>query len=404
MTLKRPMLNIFEIKYFIIMFLFLYPDSITYNENFVWILKLFALGRYLASFYYIGKSIVCAKKTKKNIIFIAVAMSGFMMISAFKNGTIGLTLALSFMTIPGFFAFNQSCFSENGNALLKTYKVYLSLIIGLHFLLVMILPNGLYESRIGEVHFLGGKNGVSVIVLLLLLVLIILKENTKKLFLVSLIMTMLLMISNALSGVIALVLVTLYFAFSIFKFGDIFIYFKKFVSYVSIYLVILFFITVILNGSKFDIISSFTNMLGKDATFSGRKAIWAAAISYILNNPLWGIGQGVQYDVWNNYKFVYSAHNSFLNMGVSYGLISTFLFVVFIYYLFKIMREGLKKYSVSSDVVIIISVLILIMMFEALETEYYVWALFGLAYSASSCISNLKLEGKNEYRNSDYMV
>ena len=160
-------------------------------------------------------------------------------------------------------------------------------------------------------------------------------------------------------------------------------FFQRIYMIIAVVLVFgfLYMVVILQNGSDF-IMRVITSVVGKDATFSGRRAIWAQAIVFIIQNPLWGLGINVQYDVWGNNKFVYSAHNMFLDYGVKYGCISLFFIVLGIAVIFVrgIKARNDEKLRLCT---IVCAALVLVSLFEALEGNYLTWATLLFTYLAS---------------------
>lgn len=76
---------------------------------------------------------------------------------------------------------------------------------------------------------------------------------------------------------------------------------------------------------NFEMISSFLEeVLNREATLSGRTTVWAIALKYFLNNPIWGVGQGKGYEI---FGFA-TTHNRYVNTIFTGGLIGISLLVI----------------------------------------------------------------------------
>lgn len=367
-----------KIFFFFVLIFFMYPDGLKYIDGLDGIFSVFAVGRYIVSIIFIF--VIHQRKIKKNyrkISFLILAFSVFLVLSSICNKTAKLTLGLSFMTIYGFFCFNLFYLSKDSHRskLLSVYRGYIATLLICQLFTIILFPNGILLERIGVIQFLGGKNGVSLYALLLLEVLIALGEKNKKIFVVSFVLLIFMLINDTFSGFGAMLMVVMYLVISMMKNYKIFAFIKKNSLKLLLILLFLFFFGIVLGGQNNAFISGITALIGKDFTFSGRRAIWNAAINYIYNNPVWGIGQGVLYDVWNNGKYVYSAHNTFLDVAVAYGLVC---FSVFVSTLVYIIKCNLKRDEMTYNNInfVIILATVLVMMFEALEMDYKLWAIF----------------------------
>ena len=122
-----------------------------------------------------------------------------------------------------------------------------------------------------------------------------------------------------------------------------------------------------------------TAFVGKDISFSGRTSIWKRAIQYVLANPLWGLGNDVVYDVWENYHYVYSAHNEVLDFAVKYGCIALVGFVMM--HIITISAALRNKNSTNCRMCLIcVASLLFSGMFEAIGAEYSTWMILLLTY------------------------
>jgi O-antigen ligase len=159
---------------------------------------------------------------------------------------------------------------------------------------------------------------------------------------------------------------------------------KKLFRYISIGVVVITIglIIYIINGQNNGLIDFVTEKLGKDSTFSGRRAIWAQAVKFVIQSPLWGKGQSVVYDVWMNGVQVYSAHNTFLDFAVKYGCIATGLFLadLMIVILFACYNSDER---IKNMLLIIMLVFIVAMLPEAMEGFYETWTVVQCVYMYS---------------------
>jgi exopolysaccharide production protein ExoQ len=84
-------------------------------------------------------------------------------------------------------------------------------------------------------------------------------------------------------------------------------------------------------------LSQLTGLMGRDATLSGRTAIWAQVWSFILKRPLFGYGYGAFWQGIHGESFkvvvavrfiVFHAHNGFLEIWLELGALGLLLFLL----------------------------------------------------------------------------
>ncbi len=86
-------------------------------------------------------------------------------------------------------------------------------------------------------------------------------------------------------------------------------------------------------------LATFADLVGKDATLTGRTEIWRIAIRVIEQKPVLGYGYGT--DVLKNFITWRHAHNGFIAMALQFGLVGGILLLVFL------AQTGWKCYAVT---------------------------------------------------------
>ena len=100
---------------------------------------------------------------------------------------------------------------------------------------------------------------------------------------------------------------------------------KKMFAVVAVIFIILVFMSA--EGNWFVLLSE---ALGKDITYNGRTALWAKALSYIQQHPIWGMGPSIVLDVgWG--VVMTHAHCLYLNICAKYGVLAVILLVLIIW-------------------------------------------------------------------------
>lgn len=128
-------------------------------------------------------------------------------------------------------------------------------------------------------------------------------------------------------------------------------------SLVSITVYICFSFSIIFSQST--ILSTFTAIFSKNATFSGRINIWQLAIRIFEENFWFGKGLNIDFNAWTNGIIVNSAHNTLLDILARTGIFPGILFVVVLLSLF------LGKYRVKSKT--LLTMLISFMVYITME-------------------------------------
>jgi exopolysaccharide production protein ExoQ len=134
-----------------------------------------------------------------------------------------------------------------------------------------------------------------------------------------------------------------------------------------------------------DLLTTFLDMVGKDATFTGRTQLWIGAEMAAQEHPWLGVGvEGFwQYDTGlaqtlneNNFKDYgtkLSFHNAFLEVRVHLGWIGLVLFVLIVAWCtIRIVLFWLQQGTVENSGLLLITAVI----FVAAFTESYLWGTF----------------------------
>lgn len=84
-------------------------------------------------------------------------------------------------------------------------------------------------------------------------------------------------------------------------------------------LFLLIFITIVVMGAQFDVVSGLLSFFGRSATFTGRTSIWQQAVEHIVESPLFGGGGSLSYVVAGTIRTTH-AHSFYLNAFAQYGV------------------------------------------------------------------------------------
>lgn len=384
--------------YYLFVVVFMPPQCLYSINGTGNITKLLAAVRYVSSILTILYAAV-NNRAKKDVLkpYVLCSFSAIILqiLALYMNKTIYLTAALSCVTFIGFLEINILCWNRNKGKLLLAYKNIIYTYAFIHFVTLLVCSNGLVDgySGDGRVFFMGTKNTVTSYIILALLAeylyWTIKGDKRKRLRKVakSIVMLNLFVLLNGSATAMAIVgIIDIYFIMEIVFSGSL--KFRKqveqlFLIVLAITIVVFFGGIVLQSGGDNPIVGAITAVFGKDITFNGRTAIWEAAIVNIAEHPLWGMGLGVKYDVWGNYRFVYSAHNTILEYGVKYGCISL---AFFLFSLFMAVRILVKKWG-SEEIrfcLLIMLSIILSSMFEAMDGYYAFWSILFIPYLFSN--------------------
>ena len=138
--------------------------------------------------------------------------------------------------------------------------------------------------------------------------------------------------------------------------------------------VLLFFIVFVLMGENNFFNNLIGAILGKDPSFSGRQNIWKMALLMIGESP-WGIGPEASFNPWSNQTiYVYSAHNTFLDIAVRSGIATA---IVFAAMFLTIVFRCTKKSSEGNIVAFFLVLALLASMMESNQGYYILWVLIS---------------------------
>lgn len=317
--------------------IYMYPQFIEYVIP-SYILGILASLRYLIS----GAAMLLYFIKKKHFYAITpVFLYQFSVIFfAFYNNDLYLTYALSCMSFIGFVIINVNLFDKYGITVVNCYYNIITLYLIFEYA-TLLLPNGLVPGYYGDnkVFFLGTKNQIT-LYYVLFVILSLLRYSNKKIGTIDNNIVMLVAISALLflahssTVLIVLSLTIIYLMWLLVK--------KRynFPDYALCIVICLLFVAVVLQGRQSFVAELITSIFGKSSDFNGRGPIWSLALEMIRQNPL-GSGLYVALNPWaNNTLYVYSAHNTILDIAVRVGLIPSILFILLIVYIITHLNES----------------------------------------------------------------
>ena len=144
-------------------------------------------------------------------------------------------------------------------------------------------------------------------------------------------------------------------------------------------------------GTTFNLISGkYTNQ----NFFSGRQIIWGILNDYIISYPVLGYGFGN--DILKQYNIFMSAHNTYVEILLSGGLIYLLLFFLFMYSIWSSMYEFISEKSIRLSMSFLIAILIfgangVIFVGNDISFTLIIWLIIGIS-----------LMRRNYFRNENY--
>lgn len=251
-------------------------------------------------------------------------------------------------------------------------KLYLA-VASINLVLILIFPYMYSESNDiwgVQTYFLGGENMVQHPLMIGLLFNYINRElsNSKRQFvfyiLIQAITTFVIFSGTSIIGFV--ICVGSIFLGSVAKFIN-----KIRTTTVLAFAAIVFFFVVVLGGTgifESAYLAPILDILGKDATLSGRTHVWIVAMMKFMEHPIIGNGfaESVNiFDVWgtnangvSGYSTL-SAHNEFLQKMVEGGIASMTVFGLFLYHAARAIDQLPEKYAIVFKTTLIAFIVLL---------------------------------------------
>lgn len=151
----------------------------------------------------------------------------------------------------------------------------------------------------------------------------------------------------------------------------------------------LFFVGIVVLGSSSTIVRAITDLLGRDAGFTGRSLLWERAIALIGRSPAIGYGNEPELiEIWGS---SFSAHNQLLDVALRGGLLTLTLFVLAHLGAFRRLRQ-VPTYAANVIFVTIFCFLAGGLMEAGVRPLQYVFLTFaaGVAFFDERSISQVK--------------
>ena len=311
------------------------------------------------------------KHISKINIYIIILML-ILLFSSIFNGTNIMFCIKDIVKTLGLCLLVEYGIKYDKNNFVKSFSIFLSLLVYINLFSIFKDPNGLYMNKTGYIEnwFLGYKN-THILYIMPALLFNIMNSYLKKgkmtfynyfFLIISLISTIL--VNNG-TGIVGLMIII------------IFILFTKFINKFSVinikngvYTYLTLFICIVIlrlqNLFKFLIV----DILHKDLTFTGRIYVWDKALKMIKNKPLLGYGNvSFEYS-----RVVYSTHNTILGIMHKTGLLGLIMYFVIIFGTEKELYITRKNY-ISKFVSSVVFSYLIMMLTEAYAFKYFLFIL-----------------------------
>lgn len=303
---------------------FFVPLSLDYFELVPFFHEMCAAVRYIISFFAV--LLFLENRIPSLQLGLVAGIEISCIITSLSLGDFYLTYGLSCFSFVGFVALNILVYKADRRFLFSFYRVVLGLYLVADFATRVLFPEGLICGMTGDgrVWFLGGKNKLPLYLICFAFFCFEKMQRTdaltgKRLLGILVLICFMSLYLPSSTSVVAVVFILVFACVFQGRVGQA----------VALWVLLLstagfFFLVVLGWGSGFDL-SAPTSLLGKNATFSGRRAIWDMAIQMIGQAPM-GTGVYVEFNPWPNPdNVVYSAHNTFLDIAVRLGILPVFL-------------------------------------------------------------------------------
>ena len=351
---------------------FFVPPIMEDDPSFSSLTQLISVGRYIVSI--VSLLLMVVQQRDRPIIWILITYQISVIISAMRTGTLYTTYLLSSFTYIGVVALILRLFIDSEHKIINLLYALTTVYLLVNLITKIVFPDGMLPGEVGDNRewFLGTKNHVTMYYILYTACLYykdrILKKSSLSEKLVFVCLTLsLLYIQSSTAIVVALMAVP-------YVFVNISNATKNKIHILALCIVIGFLITVVILGTDNVLSSYISSIMGKNSSFTGRRAIWTMAIEMIQWNPN-GIGVSASFNPWENATIeVFTAHNTFLDIAVRFGIVCSVIFMAICVYV-------TLKYSLSTYnpfVYFLICALAASLM-EAVQLSYMLWIIIALS-------------------------
>lgn len=338
-TIKKPTM---KLPIYWIYILFLLPPFLLNRSDLsiicdLWHLAQLVIVCVMSLYYFVNYR---ARNTIVNAVLCYYIVA---IISSYLNGYSINTIKWDIASDLGIVLVIYLLFNKNKEKALYYLSKILWLYLLINTLVMLIWPNGIASGRIGQiVWFLGGKNNIVPWILIGggCIILDSHERNKKMTFITYLklaICSVQAFLCDSSTAVVVMIILWGIYLINIIvnnqKLLNFFMGGKRLFLLVAIGFVFVVFFT-----TRSNVLQEFSEWFGKDITFNGRTGIWIVALNYIKDNPWFGAGPVLVFDMgWSVYMT--HAHCLYLNICAHNGIIGL---SCLIYILWNVLKNAKK--------------------------------------------------------------
>lgn len=338
-TIKKPTM---KLPIYWIYILFLLPPFLLNRSDLsiicdLWHLAQLVIVCVMSLYYFVNYR---ARNTIVNAVLCYYIVA---IISSYLNGYSINTIKWDIASDLGIVLVIYLLFNKNKEKALYYLSKILWLYLLINTLVMLIWPNGIASGRVGQiVWFLGGKNNIVPWILIGggCIILDSYERNKKMTFITYLklaICSVQAFLCDSSTAVVVMIILWGIYLINIIvnnqKLLNFFMGGKRLFLLVAIGFVFVVFFT-----TRSNVLQEFSEWFGKDITFNGRTGIWIVALNYIKDNPWFGAGPVLVFDMgWSVYMT--HAHCLYLNICAHNGIIGL---SCLIYILWNVLKNAKK--------------------------------------------------------------
>lgn len=127
-----------------------------------------------------------------------------------------------------------------------------------------------------------------------------------------------------------------------------------------------------------------------DATANWRYSLWIESLRRIMQNPLWGHGFGLHFNLYLSREVIIttSPHNLYISIAYQVGIAGLFLYLGFIFQVFRRIRKALNMQITSHQRTMILTTLVILISssayYIAYVFDYFTWLYVGVGIAVNN--------------------
>ena len=376
---KKPwIISLNTVKYFMLFFAFIPPESVSKSAV---MNPIQALIKLIACIWVLLQFV--KKMPRQKEFYLLCGYYVLLLISTVMNPKDGDLLQAILIS------FGNMCFvytiifamKQDQDRFLDSIGTYLTILLIINFFVQFYF---LLSGNIGTESFISTENHQGVFYLFSLLIYFLCRDHSKKCNL--LLVFLLLNLALSSGTTLKLLVVAFFLIHFLFRPMKDNIRSKKFYAkIVFVTLVVMFFSLVVFRVQEKIVYSkTFTTIIGDVNTFTGRNQIWEYSLNMFLERPYWLLGYGqiagsfvpaAVISSWSSAML--GTHNDFLNRLIMAGPLALILWCIFIYRGFMLLPQG--KTQLRRDCMVLMACMVIQLMMDNANTELMAPMIFIIA-------------------------